>query len=165
MQQLKSKTDKSDVGGWFADSSFGAVQPTDEIGRFDVVYHRRKFQIARPRARRRNKQRQRHHQTVSMAGGITLSIIYFISICLDIDILKLFRWPTQVWLLLLVSIIFTTLAFKQVQSWLLRRNQSTSSSNEVQRQIEATNPYFYVFGNLISQGPSINLINNQNNYK
>ena len=73
----------------------------------------------------------------------------------------------QVWLLLLISIAVVTFVFKQIQSRLLLQSpiilvtSSTVPGIEVQQQqqhqqhqlrIKITNPYLYVFGNILSQG-------------
>ena len=64
--------------------------------------------------------------------------------------------------MLFVSIAVVTYVFRQIQRYLLVKSTKQSISNnqdrnndQITHRIKITNPYMYVFGNVLSQGKSI----------
>ena len=61
----------------------------------------------------------------------------------------------QVWLLLFLSIASVTLILQQIQKLLLLQpllESLPNQNNQYSLRIKLTNPYMYVFGNVLSQG-------------
>lgn len=65
---------------------------------------------------------------------------------------------SKVWLSLFLSTVIVAYIFKKVQCLVLRHvNKSPKQPNERRNGMKLTNPYLYIFGNILSQGYDINI--------